>query len=381
MKKIIVGGITFIILNANFTDYASAYFKKDSFNSNPVYVQDIQRLDSLTNSLESLGKQYINMQVQALVMLKEPAPKIESVPSLTEYHNTTNEVIKKWLDENTQDFINTNEDIQNIVGNIRYVEILSEQSRKIHENMEEKNAFQDNLEEMKQDVDDVLVSLRKNLSSLEGLYKEIESGQKKFSDDFKDKILQLSGFNQNIVNLQNAIKTLEDEIEEERQKAFTLSYKMIDSAIEMGTITFKMVKVWDLKGLGSAYKFYKKSANLPYDELEKINNKINSKIEKLRLLTKNLSKSELEVAQATVVDKQFDNFKGQMGKQIEMIRQLVLDWEMFRDRVKKVGEAFDKNNKKNLQQQLMELQRLNDNLNNQTKLFEQYMRNIRIEIE
>ncbi|HHQ2481138.1 TPA: HBL/NHE enterotoxin family protein [Bacillus cereus] len=381
MKKMITG-LLITAISTNTLTVVSAY--PERAESNPTSTQNFVIPNTVSNSIRLLGSQYPIAQAYGLVILQQPDVKVGVMSSLTTHQKFVRESVREWMDEYIPKLIYLNQDMMQFsaIFNNYYSKLYS-----LTENENGNNQTKIDFIRVFSKVQDHGKTLQENMEQILLALNQFNTVLVKDSEELSKSaevaIQSLKGEKGNIVQLRAEIKKIQEEIQIEIIKILNRPKEIIKGSINIGKQIFTIsstsaqTKTLDFVSIGFLSE---ELINTSDSQARKSTVIIQQKQKDLNPLIQKLLESQIQATEITVIEDQVKGFRELIKRQISTLEYLVNDWKALNGTMNQMKIDFDTGliDSQALQKQLIKLKNINDEINKQTKQFENIVTNVAV---
>ncbi|PFN11500.1 HBL/NHE enterotoxin family protein [Bacillus cereus] len=378
MKKTLITGVLLTAVATNYLIPVNAFAAENHLEVQQINSQQERASDTLSLSLRRVGSNSALLQGYGLVILQQSNITLPAMGSLTTHQKIAKTNVKEWLDEHNPKLIALNQDIKKFSTKFNgYYQTLYDLAGQVNENEQEKQNFEKGLSTLKDQGQNTKSTMNDTLSKFKDFKTLLDDDVEKFSTAASNAIQSVQGPGGDAIQLRENIKKLQQDIQTELTNILNRPSEIINGSINFGkkvyTIgmssaesqTIDLVSIQSLTG---------DLLDLSDDKIKESANKIDAINNELVLLTKNLSDMLIQVTGITFIEDQVTGFAGMIDRQITTLEFLMKDWDVINEKMNQIQSNLDSGlNSGLLKDQLVELKKLNDEMENQSKQFEDFL--------
>ncbi|KFM95248.1 enterotoxin [Bacillus clarus] len=386
MKKTLVAGILatavstscFTPVNAFAAENKQPQFKQTS-------IQNFITVNTLSNSIRSLGSNTPLIQGYGLVILKQPDFKVNAMSSLTTDQKLARKHVQEWMDEYNPKIFNLNQEMMSFSTMFNnYYSKLNELAGKVNEDQQAKEEFVSAFNRLQDEVQTIQGDMEQTSVDLNWYKDELIQDSESLTKRANTAIESLNGSNGEIAQLRTQIKQIQEEIQNELTKILNRAKEIRGSSISVGkqaveisktAMETKTIEFSSIESLGDTIE------NSSDTHVREASNNIKQKRQQLIPLIQKLSQNEIQAAQITLIEDQVGSFTSLIKRQLKTFDILVKDWKSLNETMTqmKINSGADAKIDSNaLQTQLTQLKKLNDELNKQTNQYEEFVTKVKV---
>ncbi|MGM0865425.1 MAG: HBL/NHE enterotoxin family protein [Bacillota bacterium] len=387
MKKSLISGLLVTAVSANlfYPVSASSIDTQHEF-IHTVTPQNEGIQNTMSNSIRTLGSQIPLIQAYGLVLLQQPEVKVETMTSLTNHQAFAKNNVKEWLDEYNPKLLDLNQEMMRFSSRFNtYYSKIYELSGELNDNPEAKASFSNAFGKLKGQVQMIQENMEYTSLELNRYNTLLIQDSENFAERADASIQFLQGPNGDIVQLRSEIKRIQDEIQEELTTILNRPQEIINGSISIGKQVFTITST----GAQTKTVDFVLIKNLS-DELVNISDSqvttaalnIKQKQQELIPLIQQLSETQIQATQITLIEDQVDGFTELINRQLTILDYLIQDWKALNNRMKEIEAALESNgdiDTAQLQTKLAQLKKLSDDINKQTNQFEDFVTNVKVQ--
>ncbi|MEH7464683.1 HBL/NHE enterotoxin family protein [Bacillus thuringiensis] len=385
MKKTLVAGLLVTAVSTSCFAPVNTFAESKTTYSQLTNSTNQLAMNRLSDSIKTLGSQTPLIQGYGLIILKQQDLEVNAIPGITTDQRIARNHVQDWLDKYNPKLFNVNQNLQDF-GTIfiSYYDILVELAGKVNDDSQAKedfvstfNALQDQMQAIQYDMKGASVDLNN--------YKnDLVEDSKSFSSKVSRAIELYKSSGGDIEKFRTEIRQLDENIQDDFTKLLALPKENVKGSIN---IAKTVIDIWKDAGKDQTLDtsnlevIYNQYGQLQNDEVTKLNNDIHQKQQQKILLLQKLSKIEIQATQMTLIDLQLNNFTRVVKKQIQSFDNLVSSWDIFNETMIQMKRSLSTDAKIDshaLQAQLKELKTFTDELNKQTKEYEDSVTTIKV---
>ncbi|WP_144507347.1 HBL/NHE enterotoxin family protein [Bacillus mycoides] len=385
MKKTLVAGLLVTAVSTSCFLPVNTFAESKTTYSQLTSSQNQVAMNRLSDSLRTLGSQTPLIQGYGLIILKQPDLEVNAIPGITTDQRTARNHVKEWLDNYNPKLFKVNLDMRSFGTSFtNYYDILVELAEKMNEDPQAKEAFVSVFNELQDQVKVIQFNMKENSVKL-NYYK---SDLVKDSDNFSSKVSRaIEGYKNSggdIETLRTKIGQLDESIQNDYTKLLALPKENIKGSINIGKT---VIDIWKDAGkdhtldTSNLEVIFNQVGQIQNDEVTKLNNDVRQKQQQKLLLLQSLSKIEVQATQMTLIDLQLNNFTSVVKKQIQSFDNLVSGWDIFNETMSEMNTSLNTDAKLDsnaVQAKLTELKKFTDELNKQTKEYDDSVTKIKV---
>lgn len=376
MKKVIVAGLVVTALSTSTLIPQAATAGDNTLQLQSLGTEENTiRLDASFNSISELGKQIPLLKAYGLVILQQPNVKINNNSSLTNQQHIIKNRVTEWLDNYNPKLLELNENIRgfNIAFN-NYYNTIYDLATKINES-EAKGSLIEAFEEIQAETqmihEDMVIRSRDY-----NRYKELlTQDSSNLSERVGKTIDQLQGSNGDVGQLRTEVKNILHEIQQELINISNNPSEVSKQSLEISKLTTDIVTTGindntiNYDAVGSLIN---KISILSNNQIKKSAITIQNKIDELKPLIQKLSEQEINITNLTFIEDQVNGFTEMIERQATTLGYVKDDWEGLNNTIGKILTSLHEGSidAKTLQNQLENLKKINDELDKQTRQFQ-----------
>ncbi|PEC22644.1 HBL/NHE enterotoxin family protein [Bacillus cereus] len=385
MKKTLVAGLLVTAVST------SCFAPVNTFaESKPPYSQQTNspnafNMDRLSKSISALGSQTPLIEGYGLIILKQANLNVNAIPGITTDQSTAREHVHEWLDVYNPKLFAVNQGMKRFETRFTaYYDKLVELAGKMNEDSQAKAEFVRTFNRLQQQMQAIQLDMKQTSLDLSNYKDDLVKDSESFSNKVSRAFELYKSSNGDIEKLRTEIGKLDEEIQNEFINILNLPKENLKDSVYIGRKTYeaglkgtleKSVPVDDLEMLINDF------GNASNNKVQELNNNIKQKQnQKIQLLQK-LSGIEIQTTQMTLIDRELNNFTRIVKKQIQSFDNLVSSWEHFNKTMVEIETSLNtaaKIDSNAVQAQLQELKKFTDELNKQTKEYEDSVTTIKV---
>ncbi|MGG2066041.1 MULTISPECIES: HBL/NHE enterotoxin family protein [unclassified Bacillus (in: firmicutes)] len=385
MKKTLVAGLLVTAVSTSCFVPVNAFAESKQPQLQQANIQNAFIMNTLSNSIRTLGSQTPLIQGYGLVILKQPDIKVNAMSSLTTDQRIAREHVKEWMDEYNPKLFDLNQEMKGFNTRFtNYYDRLVELAGKMNEDPQAKADFISAFNRLQNQVQTVQTNMERTSVDLNGYKDQLIEDSDSLSKRVNTAVQTLNGANGDVVKLRAEIKQTQEEIQNEFTKILNRSKEILNGSIKVGKQSVDIAKTGaetktidftSIQELGNGI------LDAADSETQQANNTIKQKRQQLILLLQKLSQYEIQTTQMTLIDDQVGSFTNLIKKQLKAYDGLVNDWKALNETMvqMKTGLDTDTNiDSKALQTQLTQLKTFTDEMNKQIKQYEDFATKIEV---
>jgi non-hemolytic enterotoxin A len=382
MKKVIVAGLVVTALSTSTLIPQVARADDNTLQLRSLGIEESTGgLNTSFNSISELGKQIPLIKAYGLVILQQPNVVINS--SLTnQQHNIKNRV-RDWLDNYNPKLLELNENIRgfNITFN-GYYHTIYDLATEINET-EAKESLVEAFEELQgeaQLIHEDMVSRSRDYNRYKELLAQDSSN---LSERVEQTIDRLQGSNGEVGHLRTEVKNILHDIQQELIKISNNPSEVTKQSLEISKLTTDIVTTGindNTINYDAVGRIVNKISILSNNQIKESAIIIQNKINELKPLIQKLSEQEIKITNLTFIEDQVNGFTEMIERQATILGYVQDDWEGLNTTIGKILTNIQEDNTdaKTLQKQLENLKQLIDEINKQTRQFQDVVLNVNV---
>ncbi|WP_219374576.1 HBL/NHE enterotoxin family protein [Bacillus mycoides] len=375
MKKKLITGVLLTTVATNYLIPVSALTDRNHLEVKQIYSQQEEATETLSLSLRRVGSNFSLLKGYGLAILQQPNVTLAAMSSLTTHQNIAKNNVTEWFDEHNSELMDLNQSVRNFSTKVNnYYEDLYDSAGKVNEDEQEKQKFETGLSRLKTQGKNTKTTMNDTVSRFKDFQNLLDSDCVKFSTAADRAIQSVGG---EATQLRERIKDLQQDIQTEITNILNRPTEIINGSINFGKKvyttgtsatdpkTIDLISILDLTG---------ELLNLSDDPIRASANKINTSNNELVQLTKNLSDTLIQVTGITFIEDQVTGFAGMIDRQITTLELLMKDWDLINEKMNQIQSNLDSGPSSDvLKNQLVELKKLSDEMEKQSKQFEDFL--------
>ncbi|PFE03267.1 enterotoxin [Bacillus cereus] len=386
MKKTLVAGLLatavstscFTPVNAYAAESKQPQFKQTS-------VQNFLAVNTLSNSIRSLGSNTPLIQGYGLVILKQPDFKVNAMSSLNTDQKIARKHVQDWMDEYNPKIFNLNQEMMSFSTMFNnYYSKLNELAGKVNEDQKAKEEFVSAFNALQEEVQTIQDDMGQTSVDLNWYKDELVQDSESLTKRANTAIESLNGSNGEIAQLRAQIKQIQEEIQNELTKILNRAKEIRGTSLSVGkqaveisktALETKTIEFSSIESLGDTIE------NSSDAHIREASNNIKQKRQQLIPLIQKLSQNEIQATQITLIEDQVGSFTSLIKRQLKTFDVLVKDWKALNETMTQMkinSNADAKIDSMALQTQLTQLKKLNDELNKQTTQYEEFVTKVKV---
>lgn len=386
MKKTLVAGILatavstscFTPVNAFAAENKQPQFKETS-------IQNFLTVNTLSNSIRSLGSNTPLIQGYGLVILKQPDFKVNTMSSLTTDQKLARKHVQEWMDEYNPKIFNLNQEMMSFSTMFNnYYSKLNELVGKVNEDQQAKEEFVSAFTRLQNEVQTIQGDMEQTSVDLNWYRDELIQDSESLTKRANTAIESLNGSNGEIAQLRTQIKQIQEEIQNELTKILNRAKEIRGTSLSVGkqaveisktAMETKTIEFSSIESLGDTIE------NSSDIHIREASNNIKQKRQQLIPLIQKLSQNEIQAAQITLIEDQVGSFTSLIKRQLKTFDILMKDWKALNETMTQMkinSDADTKIDSNTFQTQLTQLKKLNDELNKQTNQYEEFVTKVKV---
>ncbi|KZE03336.1 Non-hemolytic enterotoxin A [Bacillus mycoides] len=385
MKKTLVAGLLVTAVST------SCFLPVNTFaESKTTYLQQTNSqnqvaMNRLSDSLRTLGSQTPLIQGYGLIILKQPDIEVKPIPGITTYQRTARNNVKEWLDHYNPRLFKVNLDMQSFGTSFtNYYDTLVELAEKMNEDPQAKEDFVSVFNTLQDEVAAIKLDMEGASKKLNDYKDDLVKDSDNFSNKVSTAIESYESSGGDIEKSRTEIRQLDENIQDDYTKLLALPKENVKGSINIGKT---VIDIWIDAGKDQTLDtsnlevIYNQVGQLQNDVVTKLNNDIRQKQQQKNLLLRKISQMEVQATQMTLIDLQLNNFTRVVKKQIQSFDNLVSGWEIFNKTMIEMKTSLNTDTKLDsnaVQAKLKELKKFTDELNKQTKEYDDSVTKIKV---
>ncbi|MEN1939236.1 HBL/NHE enterotoxin family protein [Paenibacillus sp. 102] len=385
MKKTLVTGLLVTAVSTSCFLPVNTFAESKTTYSQLTSSTNVVAMNRLSDSLRTLGSQTPLIQGYGLIILKQPDLEVNAIHGITTDQRTARNHVQDWLDTHNPKLFNVNQDMQDFGTRFtNYYDILVELAGKMNDDSQAKEDFVSTFNALQDQMQAIQYDMKGTSVDLNNYKNDLVEDSKSFSSKVSRAIELYKSSGGDIEKFRTEIRQLDENIQDDFTKLLALPKENLKGSIN---IVMTGIDIWKDAGKDQTLDtsnlevIYNQYGQLQNDEVTKLNNDIRQKQQQKLLLLQNLSKIEVQATQMTLIDLQLNNFTRVVKKQIQSFDNLVSSWDIFNGTMIQMKTSLNTNAKIDsnaLQAQLKELKAFTDELNKQTKEYEDSVTTIKV---
>ncbi|KEK24276.1 non-hemolytic enterotoxin subunit A [Bacillus gaemokensis] len=385
MKKTLITGLLVTAVSTSCFAPVSAFAENKQPQLQQTNIQNFITINTLSNSIRTLGSQTPLIQGYGLVLLKQPDFKVNAMSSLTADQRIARKHVQEWMDEYNPKLFNLNQEMMGFSTRFNnYYSKLYELAGKVNEDPQAKEEFVSAYNRLQDQVQTIQDNMEKTLIDLNWYKDELVQDSESLSKRANTAIQSLNGSNGETVQLRAQIKQIQEEIQNELTKILNRSKEIIGSSISIGKQAIdisktgaesKTIDFASIENLGNEI------ANSSDGQVREASNNIKQKRQQLIPLIQKLSQNEIQAAQITLIEDQVGSFTNLIKRQLKTFEILVKDWKSLNETMTQMKINSDAGvtvDSKALQTQLTQLKNFSDEMIKQTNQYEEFVTKVEV---
>ncbi|MGH1328990.1 HBL/NHE enterotoxin family protein [Bacillus pretiosus] len=385
MKKTLVAGLLITAVST------SCFSPVNTFaESKPTYLQQTTSqnkvaMDWLSESLRTLGSQTPLIQGHGLIILKQQDLEVNAIPGITNDQRTARNNVKEWLDKYNPKLFKVNLDMQSFGTSFTsYYDTLIELAEKMNEDPQAKEDFVSIFNTIQDEVAAIQLNMIGASAKLNYYKNDLAEDSKSFSSKVSRAIEGYKSSGGEIEKLRTEMKQLDEGIRDDQTKLLALPKENVKASIN---IVKTGIDIWKDAGKDQTLDtsnlevIYNQYGQLQKDEVTKLNYDITQKRIQSNELVQKLSAIEIQATQMTIIERELINFTSAVKQQIQSFDELVSGWEIFNKTMIEMKTSLNTEAKLDsnaVQAKLTELKKFTDELNKQTKEYDDSVTKINV---
>lgn len=384
MKKVIVAGLVVTALSTSTLIPQVAKAEDNTLQLRSLGMEEnTTGLDESFNSISELGKQVPLLKAYGLAILQQPNVKVNNNSSLTNKQYIIKNRVKEWLDNYNPKLLELNENTRafSILFN-SYYNTIYDLATEV-DGTEAKESLIEAFEEIlgqAQMVHEDMAILSRNYNRYKELLTQDSSN---LTDRVEQTIDQLQGSNGEVDHLRTEVKYILHDIQQELIKISNNPSEVTKQSLEISKLTTDIVatgindNTLDFTALeGLTNKIF----ILSNDQIKESATIIQNKINELKPLIQKLSEQEIKITNLIFIEDQVNGFSELIERQATILGYVKDDWEGLNNRIGKILTNLHEGSTdaKTLQTQLENLKQINDEINKQTRQFQDVVINVNV---
>lgn len=385
MKKTLISGLLVTTVSASCmipVGASPANPQQEYLNS---MIQNTISNNTLSNSIRTLGSQTPLIQAYGLVILQQPEVKIESMPSITNHQLFAKNNVREWVDEYNPKLIDLNQEMMRFSSRFdSYYSKLTELSEEMNDDPQAKESFQYAFGRLQAQAQKIEGNM--DMTSLELIRYNtlLIQDSENFSERANASIQALQGVNGNIPQIREEIKRIQDEIQAELTIILNRPQEIINGSINIGKQVFTVTS----NGAQTKTVDFVSIEHLSNDLIDLSDSQVSAaaltiqqKQQELIPLIQQLSDTQIQATQITLIEDQVDGFTEMINRQLMILDFLKTDWKAFNHAMKELMNMTSTDEPvdiKALQEKLSHFKHMSDEMNKQTNQFEDFVTNVNV---
>ncbi|EJS62365.1 hemolytic enterotoxin [Bacillus cereus] len=385
MKKTLVAGLLITAVSTSCFSPVNTFAESKTTYSQLKNSQNQLAMNRLSDSIRTLGSQTPLIQGYGLIILKQPNLEVNAIHGITSDQSTARNHVQDWLDKYNPKLFSVNQDLQDFGTRFTiYYDILVELADKMNDDSQAKEDFVSTFNALQEQMQALQYDMKGASVDLNNYKNELVEDSKSFSSKVGRAIELYKSSGGDIEKFRAQIKQLDENIQDDFTKLLALPKENVQGSINIGKT---VIDIWKDAGkdhtldTSNLEVIYNQVGQLQNDEVTKLNNDIRQKQQQKIQLLQNLSKIEVQATQMTLIDLQLNNFTRVVKKQIQSFDNLVNSLDIFNETMIQMKRSLSTDVKIDshaLQAQLKELKAFTDELNKQTKEYEDSVTTIKV---
>ncbi|MEI5908046.1 HBL/NHE enterotoxin family protein [Bacillus spongiae] len=386
MKNSLITGLLITAFSTSYLHPVNASTVEPQPEFSQSTIQNVSLNNTLSNSIRLLGAQTPLIQAYGLVILQQPDVNIEAMPSLTNHQDFAKINAREWIDQYNPKLLDLNEEIMRFSSRYNsYYNKLVELANDMNEDPIAKSNFGNAFDKLQAQVQ--MIQDNMEFTSLElSRYKMLlDQDSINFTERADDAIQSLQGSGGDLAVIREDIKGIQEEIQAELLTILNRPQEIINGSINIGR------QVFSITSAGATTKTidFVSIENLSDDLINLADSQVSAaalniqeKQNELIPLIQQLSETEIQATQITLIEDQVDGFTDMIDRQLMIYEFLLSDWKALNEsmiEMKSVINAEGEVDISELQANLSHLQKMSDEMNIQTNQFEDYVTNVNIQ--
>ncbi|MDR4986907.1 hemolytic enterotoxin [Bacillus cereus] len=386
MKKTLVVGLLATVVSTSCFAPVNTFAESKPPYSLQTNNPNAFNIDRISKSISALGSKMPLVEGYGLIIIKQPDLNVNVMSGITTDQSTAREHVYEWLDVYSPKLFAVNEDMQRFETRFsKYYDRLVELAGKMNEDSQAKAEFVRTFNRIQQQMEAIQLNMKQTSSELSNYNNKLVKNYDRFSNKVNKAIELYQNSNGDIQKLRTQIEKIDEDIQNEFTKLLNLPKENLKDSIGIGKKVFeigakgvqeKNVDVSELEVL------INDSGNALNSKVQELNSNIKQKqAQKLQLLQK-LSEIEFQVTRMTIIDGQLNNFTKAVEPQIQSFENIVSSWEHFNKTMLEIGtnlnSAANNIDSDAVKAQLNGLKKFTDELNKQTKEYEDSVTKIKV---
>ncbi|WP_283747522.1 non-hemolytic enterotoxin subunit A [Bacillus cereus] len=385
MKKTLVAGLLVTAVSTSCFAPVNTFAESNLPYSQQTNSPNAFNMDRLSKSISALGSQTPLIEGYGLIILQQPDLNVNAIPGITTDQRTAREHAHEWLDVYNPKLFAVNQGMKRFETRFtKYYDKLVELAGKMNEDSQAKAEFISMFNKLQKQMQAIQLDMKQTSLDLNNYKNDLVKDSESFSSRVDSAFKLYKSSNGDIEKLRTEIGKLDEDIQNEFINILNLPKENLKDAINIGRKTYeagikgtleKSVPVDDLDLL------INDAGNAFNNKVQELNNNIKLKqTQKIQLLQK-LSGIEIQTTQMILIDQELNNFTRIMKKQIQSFDNLVSSWEHFNKTMVEIETSLNtaaKIDSNAVQAKLQELKKFTDELNKQTKEYEDSVTTIKV---
>ncbi|MEG7928074.1 HBL/NHE enterotoxin family protein [Bacillus cereus] len=385
MKKTLVAGLLVTAVST------SCFAPVNTFaESKPPYSQQTNspnafNIDRLSKSISALGSKMPLIEGYGLIIIKQPDLNVKDINGITTDQRTAREHVYEWLDVYSPKLFAVNQDMQRFeIRFSKYYDRLVELAGKMNEDSQAKAEFVRTFNRLQQQMEASQLNMKQTSSELSNYKNKLVKNYDRFSSKVNRAIELYQNSNGDIQKLKTQLKKIDEDIQNDLTNILNLPKENLKDSIGIGKkiieivakgVQEKNVDVTELEVL------INDSGNALNNKVQELNYNIKQNQEQKAQLLQKISEIEFQATQMTIIDLQLNNFTNAVESQIQSFDNIVSSWEHFNKTMIEIGTSLNSAEKIDsdaVKAQLNALKKFTDELNKQTKEYEDSVTKIKV---
>lgn len=386
MKKSLITGIWGIAVFSSCLTNVSAHSNDNKFPLNPTYSQFSMSKHTLSDSIRLLGADAPLTQAYALTILKQPIIKVDAMSRLANHQKFAKEKAVEWMDIQYPNIIGLNQEIMRYSAKFHsYYSKLYESAGKIYESEEVKAEFVKGFSRLQNEVQIIQGDMEQTLLELNRFKSSLANDIQNLSESSKLAIDLLKGSNGDLSKVREDVLKIQKEIQEQLITILNRPREIIKGSIKISNEVKNVIlqgmesKTVDFSAIESLSD---EIMDLSVDQVNKANAIIKQKRKELFPLLQKLSKADIQASRIIFIEDKVNAFTDLINRQIANLEYLLNDWKVLNGNMNQIKTDLKASmyaDSSIVQNQFIQLKKINDQMNKQAKQFEDYVTKIKVD--
>ncbi|MED3323065.1 HBL/NHE enterotoxin family protein [Bacillus thuringiensis] len=383
MRKMWISGLIITTLCTNSLNCVNIYAEEEPTPWKNIETQKEMATYPLSNSIRMLGAQSPLIQAYGLVILQQPDIQGRTMSSIANHQQYAKINVYEWMDEYHPRLIDLNQEIMRYSTRFNnYYSGLYELAGKVPEDGQATADFTTAYGSLQKQVYMIQNQIEETLLNFNRYKSLLDKDSQNLSQKTTTTIQSLHESNGDVMQLRADIHRIQDEIQVELANIVNRPQEIIKGSIQIGkqVLTFTnqtaQMKSIDFVSISSLSDEFMHAADSQTREAAL---RIQQKQKMLLPLVQQLSHIDMQVTEFIFIDDQVKSFAELIGRQILTLENLSHDWHALHQNMLQIQQdlaAGQYTDGRVLQTHFHQLKKSSDELEKQTKQFENYVTQI-----